>query len=431
MGAGMSEVVVYVDPTHGAKGAACRVESPYDVAECVSLLTVDDLSQLVPPEVVRKLGEGLATRLRENPTVQQVLDLVLAHPAGTSLPIMFRIGDPIAHALSWEALVGANDFLALGERWPIARIARGSVLQRDPVRPFVPPLRLVCVLSAVGLTADGEWDGIHAAVVSARAAGLPVEVTLIAGEESLLTRARKLNDPALTVLPMPNPSADLPLLSLIEQREPHVLHVFSHGTVHNEVGMLELGTITDFARDDGRSTVVVRAQELGLYAARAGAWCVVLNACRGAEAGTEALTHAEDVVAQGVPAAVGMRRQIDVKDANSFSRAWYHTMLGTLDALWDRGPGAHDLVWSDTLAEARRRLRDLHGGNAAEDDTWTLPVLYKLPGTFRVEVPAPGVGENSERSRLSEADSLGGLIDVLPAGADAAAVAADLQGLVP
>ena len=428
----MKEVVVYVDTAAGMPGAACRVESPFDVPDVVSFLTVDDLTQLVPPDVVRQLGEGLSSRIRQNPTVQQVLDLVLAHPAGqATVPILFRVGDPLAHTLSWEALVAGNDFLALGERWPIARIARGSTLDRDPVRPFVPPLRLMCVLSAVGQEAAEEWTGIHAAVTAARAAGLEVEVTLVAGEEeAVLAPARALGDPGLTVHALPNPAADVPVLALVENSQPHILHVFGHGTIVNDIGMIELGTIGDFERDDGKSSVLLRAEELGIAARRTGAWCVVLNICRGAEAGAAGLTHAEEVVAEGVPAAIGMRRQVDVDDANAFSRAWYPAVLAAVRRVVAEGAGQHELGWSDTLSVARRRLRDLHGGNPGEDDTWTLPVLYKLPGAFRVELPPVGVGENQERSRLSESDSLGGLIDVLPTGADGG-LADELRGLVP
>lgn len=426
----MKEVVVYVDPAAGMSGAACRVESPFDVPDVVSFLTVDDLTQLVPPGVVRQLGEGLSSRIRQNPTVQQVLDLVLAHPPGqVSLPILFRIGDPLAHSLSWEALVGDNDFLALGERWPIARIARGSTLDRDPVRPFVPPLRLMCVLSAVGQEAAEEWAGILAAVTRARADGLPVDVTLVSGEEEVLAAARALGDPGLTVHAVPNPGAPVPVLRLVEDSRPHILHVFGHGTITNDIGMIELGTIGDVERGDGTSSVLLRAEELGVAARRTGTWCVVLNICRGAEAGSAALTHAEEVVAHGVPAAVGMRRQVDVDDANAFSREWYPVVLEAVQRVVAAGAGQHELAWSDTLVAARRRLRDIHGGNPGDDDTWTLPVLYKLPGPFRLELPAAGVGEEQERTRLSEGDTLGGLIDVLPTGADAS-IAAELRGLV-
>ena len=432
----MREIVVYVDPAHGMPGAACRVESPFNVDDVVSVFTVDELTQIVPPHVVRQLGEGLADRIRQNPTVQQVLDLALAAPPGPqSQPILFRVGHPVAHALSWEALVADNDFLALKDGSPIARIARGSVLDRDPVRPFVPPLRLMCVLSAVGQEAAKEWDGIRAAVTGARAAGLPVEVTLVAGEEdAVLTPARALGDPGLTVHAVPNPAADLPILALVESVQPHVLHVFGHGTIANGIGMIELGTIGDFEREaethEGRSSVMVRAEELGVAARRGGTWCVVLNICRGAEAGDESLTHAEEVVTHGVPAAVGMRRQVDVVDANAFSREWYPVVFAAVQRVLAAGQGKHDLAWSDSLVAARRRLRDLHGGDPGDDDTWTLPVLYKLPGPFQLEVPAQGVDENQERNRLSESGTLGGLIAVLPPGVDAS-IEADLRGLIP
>jgi len=274
-----------------------------------------------------------------------------------------------------------------------------------------------------------EWENLYADVVTARAAGLPVHMTLVAGEEvDVLEPARALDDDELEVLPVPNPAADTPLLELVASRQPHLLHLFCHGTVRDDVRMLELGTIGDFDRQDTRSSVVIRAEELGLAASRAGTWCVVLNACRGAEAGNESLTHAEEVVAQGVPAAVGMRRQVDVADANAFTRDWYAQVFGALRSVLAAGPGAHQLTWSDMVCSARRRLRDMHGGNPGDDDTWTVPVLYKLPGSLHLVVPEQGVDEEQERSGLSEANVLDGLVAVMPADADATMVA-DLVGL--
>ena len=427
----MNEIVVHVDPVFGG-GTACYVESPYAIAPMVSLVPLADLATLAPPNLVRQVGEGLAERIRGNPAVQQVLDLVLAHPAAPpSLPIQFLVADPDAHALSWEALVGNNDFFALNERWPIARLARGAVPENSPRRPLGTELRVMCVLSAVQREAAKEWDALYAAVLKARAAGLPVKVTLVAGEEeAVLKPALALGDPDLEVLPVPNPAADTPLLDLIAARQPHLLHLLCHGTVRDDVRLLEIGTIGDFARNDGTSSVVIRAEELGIAAARSGTWCVVLNACRGAEAGNESLTHAEEVVAQGVPAAVGMRRQVDIDDAMAFTRDWYPQVFDALRAVAAAGPGEHPLTWSEMLCAARRRLRDLHGGNPGDDDTWTVPVLYKLPGAFSLVVPQPGVDEEQERSGLAETDLLDGLVAVLPSDADATMLA-DLRNLTP
>ncbi len=427
----MNEIVIHVDPMLGG-GTACHIESPFAIAPVVSLLPLIDFAALSPPNLVRQVGEGLATGIRGNPAVQQVLDLVLARPPGSpSLPIQFLVADPDAHGLSWEALVANNEFLALNERWPIARIARGAAPESSLRRPFASPVRLMAVLSAVQLQAQKEWHTLYAQVIKARQAGLQIEVTLVVGEQNeLLVPAAAIQDPQLEVLPVPNPAADTPLLDLIQDKAPHLLHLFCHGTIRDDVRLLELGTIGDFDRNDGRSSVLIRAEELGVAAARSGTWCVVLNACRGAEAGDQALTHAEEIVAQGVPAAVGMRRQVDVVDANSFTRDWYPAVFSALRAVGAAGPGEQPLRWSDMLCAARRRLRDTHGGDAADDDTWTVPVLYKLSGAFSLVVPAAGVGEEQERSGLAELGVLDGLLAMMPPDVDAA-VAADLRNLTP
>ena len=99
------------------------------------------------------------------------------------------------------------------------------------------------------------------------------------------------------------------------------------------------------------------------------------------------------------------------------------------DAVREGALGEQAVVRRPEVA-ARRRLRDLHGGNPGDDDTWTVPVLYKLPGAFSLVVPQPGVDEEQERSGLAETDLLDGLVAVLPSDADATMLA-DLRNLTP
>lgn len=357
---------------------------------------------------------------------------MLAHPAAPpSMPLVFRVGDEAAHALSWEALVGETDFLALNERWPIARLARsrGRLLPRDPVRPLVSPLRLMCVLSAVQIEAAEEWSGIYAAVIQARLSGLSIELTLVASEEELIRAANALGDPSLTVLPCPSPTDSVGLLQLIEKKSPHILHIFAHGRIKSGAKLIEIGTVVDRDRNDGSSSVVIRAEELGLAASRTGTWCVMLNICSGAAAMGEALTHAEEIVTEGVPIAIGMRRQVNELDANAFSRCWYPEIFEACRRAASAGIGKQQLIWADTLVAARRRLRDLHGGDPSEDDIWTLPVMYKLPGTFQLEVPRIGVAESQEWRRLGEGSLQADLIKIVRQDAEGTAAAAALESL--
>lgn len=434
----MTGIVIKVDPVQGGGLYACSVEAPFEIADLntVSLVKLDEVLKLYGPNVVRQIGEGLALKLRESEVLDRVLDLVLAHPAAPpTQPIAFRVGDPVAHALSWEAFVGNNQFVALDDRWPIARIPRGGNVKTGARRPFAPPLRLVCVLSAVGRPALKEWTGIYQSVLAVRALGLPVKVLLFAGEEEdLLAPVRDLGDADVTVLPVPDKATAL--IEAVEQAQPHLVHLYCHGTVLNRVRRLEIGTVNDFDQGGGKSSVVVLVEELGVAMWRAGTWGVVLNTCRGADASEEGLTHAEDLVNKGVPFAVGMRRAVDADDAFAFSAAFYPPVLRSILRAVETGPGERVIGWADTLLQARRSLRDMHGADADLNDTWTLPVLYTRPGDFALRVAESQDAvvedeavESAAIETLGEEEVVGGLVDLIASEASPE-LAADLRGLV-
>jgi len=417
----VNSIVVYLDPLQGGGGSACSVKAPFNIdnPHAVSVVSLDEVLALNGPNLVRQMGELLATKICENTAVKAALDLALAQANGSpSLPICFRVGDPVAHGLGWEALVGNHAFLALDERWPIARIARGGALEERPRRSLALPLRLVCVLSAVQVDAIDEWTAIQAAVTAARAANLDVKVTVFSGQESVVTTINGLGDADITAQPVPPPGGPTGLVQAIESLEPHLLHLFCHGTIANGVRLLEIGTAPDFDRDDGTSSVKVNVEELGRSVARAGAWAVVLNTCRGAQASDESLTHAEQLVSAGVPAAVGMKRQVDVADAVAFTAAFYPELFDTIGATVAKGPGEQSFSWADLLIRARRGLRDLHGADPDTNDSWTMPVLYGTPGGFSVVVPEPHAHESDVQHTLAEAGLVDGLVDAIaPEGA--------------
>ncbi len=416
----MTAIVVYLDPLQGG-GSVCSVKAPFNIdnPHVVSVVTLDDVLALNGPNLVRQVGELLAQKIRENTAVRAALDMALAQQNGApSLPICFRVGDPTAHGLGWEALVGNNAFLALDDRWPIARIARGGALEERPRRSFVPPLRLVCVLSAVQVDAMDEWTAIHAAVTQARQANLAVKVTVFSGQESVVTTITGLGDADITALPVPPPGGPTGLVQAIEGQEPHLLHLFCHGTIANGVRLLEIGTAQDFDTNDGTSSVKVNVEELGRSVARAGAWGVVLNTCRGAQSSDESLTHAEQLVSAGVPAAVGMKRQVDVADAVAFTTAFYPELFDTVRETVAKGLGEQSFSWADLLIRARRGLRDLHGSNPDANDSWTMPVLYGTPGGFSLVVTAHDAQETDVQHTIGEAGLVEGLVDAIaPEGA--------------
>ena len=427
----MTQLVVSVDPC-GA-GTVCGViRAPIVLANPHLLEPVElgDLDAINGPEAIRDLGERLAERIRANVNVGLVLDHALAIPAQAgSLPICFRIGDSMAHALSWEALVGNNAFFALDQRWPIARIARGGMQEpRQIQQSFSGSLRFVAVLSAVQTSAVKEWEGLCRAVEQARMRGLAVDVTVFAGEEEIIEAVRALPADQATAMPVPGTAQEL--LDRLRSLEPHLLHLYCHGSIESELGLLSIGTVTDFDRDDGRSSVGLRVDELGQEMADAGTWAIVLNACEGAAAGEGTLTHAEAIVNAGVPVAVGMRRLVDAADARAFSAAFYAEALKAIaEAVAVPAGQSTTLEWAGTLVRARRVLRDNHGPNPAHHDAWTLPVLYTREGAFQLTV-ADAVDAAAVTHSVAESETLGGIVDVL---ADSAppGLLEDLRELTP
>ena len=398
-------------------------------------IALDGILGINGPNAVRQVGEQLAQQLRQNQGIETALsNALLLTPPSPSLSIGFRVGDATAHALSWEALVANNDFMALDARWPITRIPRGGNTPDGAQRAFESPLRFVTVISAVGRPGIEEWNGLYAAVTQARAAGLPIHVTLLAGEEKeVIDVARAVGDNELVVEPVPETAREL--TEMLQSLEPHILHVFCHGAIANGIHRLEFGTIRDFDDlNDGTSSVLVRVDELGLAMGNAHAWAVVLNTCRGAEADESPLTHAEEIVSSGVPVAVGMRRLVDAADANVFSAAFYRDLfclirkaVGTATA--SGTPSA--LQWADTLVGARQILRDTHGADPSTNDAWTLPVLYARKGKFEL-IPPPqgGGGAAATTEELGEKDAVGGMVAALSEDAPPG-LADDLRAILP
>ena len=285
----MADIVVNVDPVQGG-GTYCAVDrSPYELTDPhkMALIAVDGIFAISGPDAVRQVGKRLAEELRLNENVELVLSQALARPHNQpSLSIGFRVGDAVAHALSWEALVANDDFIALDERWPITRIPRGGTMPEGAQMPFESPLRFVAVLSAVGRPGIEEWNGLYAAVKKARDEGLPMHVTVLSGDErGVIDVVDAIQDDELDVLPVPDTAAEL--TRQLQSLEPHLLHLYCHGAITNGVRLLEIGTIRDFDREDVQtSSVVVRVEELGVAMANAHAWAVVLNTCRGARPAT-------------------------------------------------------------------------------------------------------------------------------------------------
>lgn len=155
------------------------------------------------PTHVQEAGDKLFQELSGHPAVGPAIEDALREQQGGCSPICFRLDDvALADDLPWEA-VHKGDFFALDTRWPVVRMR--EVTEADPrvIYTLEPPLRLTAVLSAAGSSpltrAPGapQWDRIYHTLNNflGTGAGLPLSITVLAGESQLLKTITDLGKP--------------------------------------------------------------------------------------------------------------------------------------------------------------------------------------------------------------------------------------------
>ena len=349
-----------------------------------------------PTGWVGQYGQRLWNGLLEHPEVKRAFKNALRLSAGKLQPILFHTEDPLAELFNWEMLCEqSGQFLALDGRWPIGRIAEPGVDLNHLTPEFTRPLKLMAVLSALGARepARQEWSGLYAAVRQARETDMPVKLHVLIGEGHLLENVEALarDDPQLTVEQVRDSATDVQ--RAIRMFNPHILHFFCHGAADDGQPRLLLGTPQDFEqqRPAKQSTVILQLGDLKHLLAPLGVWLVVLNCCEGGMAVKEVYSLANSLVASGVPAALGMREEIQGMAANEFSRVFYQELLLDLQERLLPDDQAHevDLDWTKILHTPRKALVEQYNRDAATYGEWTLPVLYTLPPPFKVRVLQP------------------------------------------
>jgi hypothetical protein len=421
----MTRTIVAIEPLGIDQVIFKLAGAPFRIpnAEINCLFNAGALTEPAGQGPVRQLGAALFSRLQDNEAVTDAIRKALAIADGPSYPIGFQITDEEIAALPWEGLAIDATFPALETRWPIVRVV-------TPISPllrhaFVPPLRVMAVLSALHRSAEKQWEGLKAAVDVARQQGLPIRLKVLVSEETLRDRIAAAGEADTEVETVPSLSTDL--TRTINGFAPQILHFFCHGSHRDGIRRLELATVVDWdqpADADARSSLQLAISELG--EATRGIWLVVLNACEGGSGSQEAYSFAHELVKTGLPAAIGMRRAIDALDANTFSAAFFPALFSLLGSLAGLGKGEAALEWADLLVGARRALRDRHG-DPGEDDTWTLPVLYVHPTTFELVTNAAAAVTDVER-HLGSADVYQALAELLKSANAPSAVVDELLG---
>lgn len=356
-----------------------------------------------PPsgENMREIGEALLGRLEEHSAVAEAVRYALQQ--NECCPVYLRlIGSETAADYPWETLFDAgNGFLALEDRWPIARIAAQTPREKD-VRTFTAPLKVMAIMSAIGVPAADEWTALREALTGSPL-GPELELDVWVGEKDLAERIR--TDIAADGLPgSVRLLAEAPeLLRDIKRFDPHLLHLFCHGQSGTSP-LLKLATRRDHALGQGSSVVL---EPLQLRNLGRSTWLVTLNSCEGGSDADGARSIAYLLIGAGYPAVVGMRDPVSSADAALFTRAFYGSLLDHLDSNLVAGKEV-EIELAASLVIPRRQLRDKYVTEyptprqaAALHRDWTQPVLYVRPDPLRIERVAADPKHSTEDQNYS------------------------------
>jgi hypothetical protein len=374
----------------------------------------------------RRYGAKLHSQLCQDEDLKLALSHILTAQIGETFPLCFRIevDDPtIESRLQWETLyVDGYDFLALRPQWPIARVVDNN----DNARVYRAPLRIVAVMSAAGVSAMQEWQGIYDAIAGVqqsiregRRQTVPIHLTAIVGEQELLNHLRSLVDEQrasggpvwLTVLALEDEDT---IEQCLLKAPPHILHFFCHGSLLYGDWALTFATLNDreaaARRGADIESVRVKLDRLQKLVVGRDLWFVSINSCSGGVTGrtngeggpTQGLAQA--VVEAGAGAALGWRTPVTVGDAHILSRSVYAALLGEIHRMLD---GAQ----VDTKARlelaglgyaVRARLAEEHPDLLR----WTLPVLFvaQEPLSIMLSSLEPDDATNLETDQVSAND---------------------------
>jgi hypothetical protein len=399
--------VKLVRTPNGEKG----ISKPVPKVALSSLLQPVDWDAVTETDA-RDYGQALHKALCQDRGLKAAVRDALRAAAGDVRPLCFNIqGTPgLSDQWLWEALwVKKKEFLALQPQWPIARVVDTDMEHRL----YHAPVRVLAIMSALGVPARGEWDGIRSAVENARSVPpggreedrLPVHVTAIVGERKLLAEMveyeeelRAKNDNWLTVVGLDSQQT----IDAALAAEPHILHLFCHGKAEYGGALLSLATLRDHAEADPRravASVTIDLPRLRSLVNGRKLWLVTLNCCSGARSAGSLQSLAHTTVEAGAGAALGWRMPIAPEDANLLCQTVYAALLQQLRALLT-GARVNDVVMVELANlgyDLRYQLRNKHRDLL----TWALPVLYVARDPVGIVVAA---AQPDDRNDLSKTD---------------------------
>jgi len=388
----MSRTVVGFQPFGGSTVFALE-DAPNDVPGLGDNAPADVTP--LPGGTLIDRGTALLARLTAHAPIKAGLEQVLSLPATAApSPLYFHVMTKAADDLPWEQLYCVpHGFCALDRRWPVGRIARRRRQLND--RSFAPPLRLVAVLSAARQSGVRQLDAILQASATADATTVGVHVHVISGEQAVLDAVDQAVAAGRSGLTREVLAGTAPAVTqqILEAR-PHLLHLLCHGGSVAGVRTVALATTADLDGNEETGTVRLKVADLVGVLNRLDPWLIVLAACETAATGAgdgagDGTALAHDMVDNGLPAVIGMRRLVDLNATDQFCTALYPEVFAIVRAAVGPGggpPGVRIVDWAGALTGPRAALS---GADPSAIDAWTDPVLYVQEDPLRVFPPSP------------------------------------------
>lgn len=362
-----------------------------DNADVPQPLDLSGLPDLDEEATTKAYAAALRDRLMAAAPVKVALDDIFRRSGVAAPDLKFQLRHARCEGYSWEAIFNdKNDFLGLASRANLSRQVK-SFGDRTDTGMFQPPLRMLAVMSALGISARPQWLALRNALGKALSKR---EVTLqvLVAEAKLRDDIVKEGLAGVTVDLIPASATGL--FTAIEDAAPHVLHFFCHGRIDERGQSLELMPAAGWMADDPTQAVNLGIQELCREQAVRNSWLVVLNCCLGAagveDEGKTSFSMAMQLVKAGAANAIGMSSPIDAADAHVLAETFYARVVRDLGPLLGGAAGPVVLDFASALGKARDALA---GGNSPGRpySTWTLPRLYEAMTPLRV-VPVPRSG---------------------------------------
>ncbi|MFL6550899.1 MAG: CHAT domain-containing protein [Povalibacter sp.] len=352
--------------------------------------------------LITAAGEALRDSLLIHKGISGRLDPWLKMEDKEFLSLQLQLESAVADQLPWEALVDYhNSFLALDVQSPLTRVLPAD--RQDRIRrefPFVPPLRIACVLGAWWDT-DGlaqqtaEWESVKSGLIAATA-HLPVTVRVYSCAPELEAIVLASPPPNVQVEWRAITGTAPTLLSEISQFSPHILHLYAHGAAGDQQ-YLSVSTASDVALGNAHGSMLLTAKDIRQVADRDEyIWAIALNCCDSAALTIDGRHFAWQLIKFGFPAVIAMREPVKTSETRIVSRYFYEAAVKAVEEI---PIGTRkDVEWASFLQRVRLELA---GGNAnaAQCKRWLIPVLYARTDPFQILRCKPDLDEN-ERIRV-------------------------------